>query len=92
MNRIFRLFVFGSILVYITARLTRRTGAPAHTDDSFGVSPSMTEPPEFAGISEVDPEGLSGFGEGIDAEAVRDAHAQPALLREKLARPGKNLP
>lgn len=92
MNGIFKVFVIGSILAYVAARLTRRTGAPAHTDDSFGVSPSLTEAPEFAGISEVDPEGLSGFGEGIDLEAVRNAHAQPALLREKLARPGKNLP
>lgn len=92
MNRIFKLFVLGSLIAYVGARLMRRTGAHAHTDDSFGVSPSTTEAPAFAGISEVDPEGLAGFGEGIDVEAVRDAHAAPALLRAQLPQPGKNLP
>jgi hypothetical protein len=92
MNRIFKLFLLGSIVVFVGARLRRRTGALAHTDDSFGVSPSRVEPPEVTGISDVDPEGLTQFGEGIDPEAVRNAHAEPALLQDQLPRPGKNLP
>ncbi len=83
MNRTFRLFVLGSLLAYVGARLRRRTGAHAHIDDSSGVSPSTTE---------VDPEDLTEFGEGIDPEAVRHAHAEPALLRELLPQQSKNLP
>lgn len=92
MNRIFKLLVFGTILAYVGARLRRRTDALAHTDDSFGAMPEREDAPEVAGISEVDFEGLTQFGEGIDPEAVRNAHAEPALLRDQLPRPGKNLP
>jgi hypothetical protein len=92
MNRIFKLFVLGTILAYVGARLRRRTGAHSHTDDAFGVMPERDDAPEIAGLSEVDPEGLTQFGEGIDPEAVRNAHAEPALLRDQLPRPGKNLP
>jgi len=92
MNRIFKLFVLGTILAYAAARLRRRTDALAHTDDSFGVMPEKEDAPGAAGISEVDFEGLTQFGEGIDPEAVHNAHAEPALLRDKLPRPGKNLP
>lgn len=94
MNRIFRLLVLGTIIAYVGARLRRRTGALAHTEatPSFGVSPEAGDAPGFGGLSDVDPGGLIGFGEGIDPDAVRDAHAKPALLREQLPQPGKNLP
>lgn len=95
MNRIFKLFVLGSLIAYVGARLRRRTGASPHTEAAadFGVSPSSgADAPGFGGLSDVDPEPLTQFGEAIDPEAVRNAHAEPALLREQLAQPGKNLP
>ncbi|MBA3456888.1 MAG: hypothetical protein H0T42_27610 [Deltaproteobacteria bacterium] len=95
MNRIFKLFVLGTVLAYVGARLRRRTAAGAHTEATppIGVSPSSgADLPAFSGISDVDPEPLTQFGEAIDPDAIRDAHAEPALLREQLPQPGKNLP
>lgn len=78
MSRIFKLFALVSLGAYIAARLRRRTSAPTHTDA-----------PEVRGIADVDPEALTQFGEAIDPEAIRNAHAEPALLPEQR---GKNLP
>lgn len=83
MNRIFKLFVLGTILAYVSARLRRRTAAGAHTEATppIDVSPAAhASAPEFSGISAIDP------------EAIRDAHAEPALLSDQLPQPGKNLP
>ena len=44
------------------------------------------------GLADVDPSGLVGFGEGIDPDAVAEAHSALRYQREKLPRPGENLP
>lgn len=44
------------------------------------------------GISDVDPEGLMGMGEAVDADAVRHAHEDVVDQRAKLPEHGKNLP
>lgn len=44
------------------------------------------------GISEVDPEPLAGMGEGIDPDAVDEAHRSVREQRERLPVSGKNLP
>lgn len=92
MNRIFKLLGLVALAAYFGARLRRRSSAPTHTDDSFGVSPSTEDAPGFGGLSAVDPEPLTQFGEAVDPEALRAAHAEPALLRGRLPLPGKNLP
>ena len=45
-----------------------------------------------SGLSEVDPEGITQFGEAVDPLATEAAHAEVADLRARLPRPGKNLP
>ena len=86
MNRIFKLFALGTILLYAAARLRRRTGASAHTETITGA-----DAPGFTGISDVDPEPLTQFGEAVDPDLIRDAHAEP-VLPGQLPHPGKNLP
>lgn len=81
MKRILKLIALGSVCTYAAARLLRRTSAPTHS-----------EPPELWGMADVDPEPLTQFGEAVDPEAIRDAHARPALLHDRLPRRGKNLP
>lgn len=44
------------------------------------------------GISEVDPEPLAGMGEGIDPDAVDEAHRSVPEQRERLPVSGKNVP
>lgn len=44
------------------------------------------------GISEVDPEGLVGMGEGIDPDAVDEAHRSVRDQRDRLPVTGKNIP
>lgn len=44
------------------------------------------------GISEVDPEGLAGMGEGIDPDAVDEAHRSVRDQRDRLPVTGKNIP
>ncbi len=46
----------------------------------------------IVGISEVDPEPLAGMGEGIDPEAVDEAHRSVLEQRERLPVSGKNIP
>jgi hypothetical protein len=98
MSRILKLAALVSLLYFVGARLKRRSSALPHTGIGTDGDPGFTSGPEASamatesGLSEVDPEGLMGFGEGIDPEAVRAAHADPVQLHEQLPQPGKNLP
>jgi hypothetical protein len=98
MTRILKLAALASVLYFIGARLKRRSGALPHTglgtegDPGFASGAEASAIATESGLSEVDPEGLIGFGEGIDPEAVLAAHAEPVELHERLPQPGKNLP
>jgi hypothetical protein len=46
----------------------------------------------IVGISEVDPEPLAGMGEGIDPDAVDEAHRSVREQRDRLPVTGKNIP
>lgn len=46
----------------------------------------------IVGLADVDPEPLSGMGEGIDRGAVDEAHRSVQEQREKLPLSGKNVP
>lgn len=98
MNRILKLVALATVLYFVGARLMRRSGALPHTalgadgEPGFAVGPEAPAIATESGLSEVDPEGLVGFGEGIDPEAVLAAHAEPVELHERLPQPGKNLP
>jgi hypothetical protein len=45
----------------------------------------------IVGIAEVDPEPLAGMGEGIDPDAVDEAHRSVREQRERLPVTGKNI-
>jgi hypothetical protein len=92
MNRIFKLFAFGSLVAFVAARLRRRTGASAHTAAPELQGRVDAEAPAFRGISDVDPQPLTQFGEAVDPDALQAAHAEPALLRGQLPVHGKNIP
>jgi hypothetical protein len=46
----------------------------------------------IVGISDVDPEPLAGMGEGIDPDAVDEAHRSVQEQRDRLPVSGKNVP
>ncbi|MDQ3369143.1 MAG: hypothetical protein M3680_27270 [Myxococcota bacterium] len=100
MNRITILLLLGGLIAYVGARRRRRNDALAHTTGGrvgAGVEAAQatmgTMPPAplavGVGLSAVDPEPLTQFGEAVDPEAVAAAHDDPAEQRARL--PGKHL-
>jgi hypothetical protein len=96
MKRFTKLFALASLLAYVSARRRRAPDAHAHSgigSDRSAVTPTAqparVEAPiaTGVGISAVDPEPLTQFGEAVDPDAVAAAHAGPTEQRERL--PGK---
>jgi hypothetical protein len=70
--------VWSAIMIDRKRRPMRAMGAGATT---VGTAPELLRngtilDAELVGISEVDPEGLAGMGEGIDPEAIEHAHGK----------------
>jgi hypothetical protein len=55
-------------------------------------TPGDISPPPLQGISDVDPSPLIGVVEGIDPDEVEAAHHTIIDQRERLPRPGENIP
>ena len=46
----------------------------------------------ISGLSDVDPQPLTTFGEAVDPDATSEAHVEPASHRDRLPVRGKNIP
>lgn len=98
MKLITKLFVVGGVIagaVWIDRQRRRLRDASRETDRGLGedlggldVTPGVTiERVAPRGISDVDPEGLTQFGEAVDPEATEAAHTEIPAQRERLPRP-----
>lgn len=98
--RILKLAFYGFAAYGVVSLVQRiRTRAELHggigssyADPSVMIIEEVEVVPVDVGIADVDPEGLTQFGEGIDPEATQAAHSDVRDQRERMPYPGKNIP
>lgn len=82
-----------SLVQRIRTRVELHGGIGAsYVDPTIAIIEEVEIIPVDVGIADVDPEGLTQFGEGIDPEATQAAHSDVRDQRERMPYPGKNMP
>ena len=93
MKFLFKLAVVTGV-AYLTVRLfsPRQASGASRSKNIGGVANAVQDADLVMGISDVDPQPLSGMGEAIDPDANAEAHGASKQQRKRMPVSGKNLP